>query len=98
MQTCNRCKTGSADTATRCPRCGADLGRESESAVALARLQANPRVYRIRLVEHEDACPACRSVDGEFPKPDVPLLPIPGCSNGLGCRCFYEPALSDIFP
>lgn len=98
MQTCSRCHTGSSDTAARCAKCGADLSRESESAVARSRLQANPRVYRIRLVVHEDACPACCAAEGETAKADVPIVPIHGCSHPLGCRCFYEPALSEIFP
>jgi hypothetical protein len=98
VQTCNRCHTGSPDTALRCVNCGADLSRESESAVARSRLQANPRVYRIRLVVHEDACPSCRSAEGEFAKSEVPVVPLHGCSHALGCRCFYEPALSEIFP
>ncbi|MCJ7513709.1 MAG: hypothetical protein MUO23_12150 [Anaerolineales bacterium] len=66
--------------------------------MARARLQANPRVYRIRLVVHEDACPACCIAEGELAKSEVPVVPIHGCSHGLGCRCFYEPALSEIFP
>jgi len=98
VQTCSRCHTGSPDTAARCVQCGAELSRLSESAVARARLQANPRVQRIRLVVHEDACPACRAAEGESAKSETPVVPIPGCSHALGCRCFYEPALSEIFP
>jgi hypothetical protein len=98
MQTCSRCKAKCADTEAICSACGADLRRESEVAVALARLQANPRVLRIRLTVHEDACPACRQWEATYEKASVPSLPVQGCSHASGCRCFYEPALSEIYP
>jgi hypothetical protein len=28
----------------------------------------------------------------------VPELPVRGCSHKNGCRCFYEPFLTDIYP
>ena len=70
----------------------------SPQAEALERLEANPRVSKIRLIVNYDACPACRAVEGEYEKGQVPLLPTRGCSHPLGCRCFYEPALTVIFP
>ena len=27
-----------------------------------------------------------------------PTLPVEGCSHGLGCRCYYEPVLTEIYP
>jgi hypothetical protein len=38
------------------------------------------------------------AAEGEFPKDEVPALPVRGCSHAHGCRCFYEPALVDIYP
>lgn len=98
MRTCTVCRAPSPDTASVCARCGADLSTYSETAVALRRLQANDRVSRIRLIVGDDACPACRSAEGELAKDRVPSLPVPGCSHPQGCRCFYEPALVEIYP
>jgi hypothetical protein len=25
-------------------------------------------------------------------------LPVEGCSHALGCRCFYQPVLDEIYP
>jgi hypothetical protein len=98
MQVCTVCRASSPDTASHCARCGSELAIHSETAVALARLRSNPRVGRIRLIVAADSCPACEQAEGEFPKDMVPALPVLGCSHRLGCRCFYEPALVDIFP
>jgi hypothetical protein len=65
---------------------------------ALDRMLHNPRVSRIRLIVAPDACPACRRYEGEYEKSAVPRLPTDGCSHTLGCRCFYEPTLSEIYP
>ena len=67
-------------------------------AEALANFRANPRVSRIRLIVAPDACPACLAMEGAYSKGEVPELPTPGCSHPLGCRCFYEPALTEIYP
>lgn len=98
MQTCTRCQAQSPDDAARCIRCGADLSQESATAMALARLRASERVARIRLLVAPDCCPACQAVEGEYEKDRVPQLPVRGCSHALGCRCFYAPALSEIYP
>jgi hypothetical protein len=98
VRICNRCKTSSPDAVLTCPQCHADLTQESEAAVALARLRANPRVMHVRLILHEEACPACRAVEGDYAKGMVPAVPLPGCSHPQGCRCFYEPVLSEIYP
>ena len=74
------------------------MDQSSATAVALQRLRANDRVSRIRLAVGDDACPACRQVEGEYQKDKVPSLPTKGCSHALGCRCFYEPALVEIYP
>ncbi len=71
---------------------------ESPQMLALARLEANPRVNVIRVIVARDACPACRAREGAYSKGSVPALPTPGCSHPLGCRCFYEPSLSEIYP
>lgn len=71
---------------------------ETRQEAALSRLEANPRVGRIRLIVAADACPACRGQEGEYNKGQVPELPTRGCSHALKCRCFYEPSLTEIFP
>jgi hypothetical protein len=68
------------------------------AALALERFQENPRVDSIRLIVPIDACPSCRHLEGEYEKDDVPELPLLHCSHPLGCRSFYEPRLSEIFP
>ncbi|HSR48228.1 MAG TPA: hypothetical protein VLL77_09635 [Anaerolineales bacterium] len=98
MRNCTVCRSESPDTALVCVSCGADLTIHDATAVALRQLQGNDRVLRIRLLVADDACPACRAAEGEFPKDDVPALPVQGCSHPLGCRCFYLPALAEIYP
>ena len=98
MRTCTVCQTQSPDTAAACSSCGADLSLHSSTAVALARLRASPRVSQIRLTVATDGCPACRAVEGTYDQQRVPALPIPGCSHGLGCRCAYSPALTEVYP
>lgn len=98
MRTCTICRAQSPDTAEKCVKCGADLTVHSATAVALRQLRANERVSRVRLIVADDACPACRAAEGEFSKDRVAALPVPGCSHAHGCRCFYEPALVDIYP
>lgn len=71
---------------------------QSPQARALARLRDNPRVSKIRIIVTHDACPACRDHEGEYEKSEVPELPAAGCSHPLGCRCFYEPTLTEIYP
>lgn len=98
MQTCSRCQSQFPDEVLVCTHCGADLREYSVNAVALRQMQANPRVLNIRLIVAADACPTCRAAAGTYPKDSVPRLPVEGCSNGLGCRCFYEPMLTEIYP
>jgi hypothetical protein len=71
---------------------------DSPQEMALARMRDNPRVSRIRVIVAHDACPACRVQEGEYEKATVPGLPTAGCSHPLRCRCFYEPALTEIYP
>jgi hypothetical protein len=68
------------------------------AAAALERFRANPRVSKIRLIVPHDACPACRRLEGEYEKDEVPELPLLDCSHPLGCRSFYEPKLEEVFP
>ena len=98
MQTCSKCNTQSPDNATVCKNCQADLKKFSVTAITLKRLQSNQRVRDIRLVVAHDCCPACQESEGTYAKDRVPDLPIEGCSHPLGCRCFYEPMLNDIYP
>lgn len=98
VQTCSKCNTQSPDSATSCNNCQADLREFSTTAVALKRLQMNPRIKNVRLVVAHDCCPACRAAEGTYEKENAPRLPIEGCSHSLGCRCFYEPMLYEIYP
>ncbi len=98
MQTCSQCYTQSPDEASSCVQCGAELPVNSTTAVALKRFQENPRVRMIRISVSADACPVCYEVQGVYPKDQVPQLPIEGCSHSMGCRCFYEPVLDEIYP
>lgn len=98
MPICSRCNTSAPDTARVCPACAADLTTESVTAVALKKLQDNPRVYAIHIATSEEACPACKAVQGTYAKDKVPALPVEGCSHPDGCRCFYQPMLEEIYP
>jgi Zn ribbon nucleic-acid-binding protein len=98
MQTCSLCLVESPDTARDCIGCGAALSTYSSTSIARSEMVANPRVVRLRLIVAGDACPSCREAQGDYAKDSVPVLPIPGCSHHQGCRCFYEPYLSEIFP
>ncbi len=98
MRTCTLCNAQSPDEVPHCVKCGAGLSEHSTTAVALARFRANPRVRTIRVIPNDDCCPTCLAAEGEFPKEEAPDLPVPGCSHPLGCRCYYEPELTDIFP
>ena len=64
----------------------------------MKKFQANSRVNNVRLVVPDNACPACRAVEGTYPKDKVPALPVEGCSETNGCHCFYEPMLNEIYP
>ena len=98
MRTCTVCRNQSPDEARHCVQCGSDLDQVSMTAVALQQLRDNERVSRIRLIVGDDACPSCRRVEAEYSKDKVPDLPTRGCSHSMGCRCFYEPALTEIYP
>lgn len=98
MQTCSICHAQSPDTAVKCTNCQADLREYSISAVALKEFKANPRVDTIILSIAGDACPACQQLQGTYTKENVPTLPVEGCSHALGCRCFYQPVLTEVYP
>ena len=98
MQTCSKCHSQSPDDANLCTNCQADLNEWSTTAVALKKYKGNPRVQHIYVIVANDCCPACREVEGAYDKDDVPKLPVDGCSHPLGCRCFYQPFLTDIYP
>jgi hypothetical protein len=98
VQTCSKCQAQSPDSVQNCAACGADLSAWSTTAVALKRLQENPRVLYVRISVAGECCPACRMAEGAYAKEHVPTLPIEGCSHGLGCRCFYQPVLDSIYP
>lgn len=98
MQICSQCNAQSPDSAVYCLNCQADLREKSTTAIALQRFRKNSRVKNVRLVVAHDCCPACRLAEGTYNKDQVPDLPVEGCSHALGCRCFYEPMLSEIYP
>lgn len=98
MQTCSVCHIQSPDAATRCVNCQADLSELSEAAVSLKRIQANPRVSYLHVAVTHDCCPACRAAEGAYAKDQAPRLPVEGCSHNLGCRCTYQPVLSELYP
>jgi hypothetical protein len=98
VQTCGVCSKQSPDQETTCSRCGSDLREKSLTALALKTMQANDRVRLVRVSVAADCCPACAAVQGSHPKDNVPALPVEGCSHANGCRCFYEPVLTEIFP
>ena len=95
MQTCSQCNASSPDNAHTCVNCQADLAAFSETAVALKRLQDNPRVRAIRISVAYDACSFCYERMNTYPKDQAPRLPHAGCSHENGCRCFYEPVLEE---
>jgi hypothetical protein len=70
----------------------------AEMAAVRQKLQDNDRVSLIRISVMADCCPACAAVQGAHPKDSVPSLPVPACSHGLGCRCYYEPVLTEVYP
>lgn len=72
--------------------------RRSAEANVLAKFEANPRVGKIRVIVAYDACPSCRQLEGDYMKGEAPALPNESCSHASGCRCYYEPALIDLFP
>jgi len=98
LQTCSLCHTQSPDSADHCLNCQADLSEYSETAIALKKFQDNPRVRYVRLVVSDHCCPACREMEGAYSKDQAPRLPVEGCSHANGCRCFYQPFLTEIFP
>ncbi len=98
MQTCGICNTQAPDINRTCGKCGADLSTQSQTALARTKLQGNDRVSLIRVSVAHDACPACAAIQGAYAKDAVPTLPHQGCSHGLGCRCYYEPVLTEIWP
>ncbi len=98
MQTCSLCNATASDEMRLCPHCGADLREHSVRAQMLKRFRENPRVSAVRINVAHDACSACAELLGTFPKDEVPPLPHPGCSHEGGCRCTYEPVLTEMFP
>ncbi len=98
MQTCSLCNVSSPDQATHCIHCQADLSVYSTTAQALQRFRANPRVAAVKVMTNDAACSYCHERLGTYEKNQVPHLPHLGCSHPQGCRCFYVPVLSDIYP
>jgi len=98
MQTCSQCNAQSPDSALLCVNCSADLKELSTTAVARKEFESNQRVKYVRMLVGVDSCPACQSLEGTYEKDAVPILPLEGCSHELGCRCFYQPYLTTIFP
>jgi hypothetical protein len=95
MQTCSKCNASSPDNASYCIHCAADLREYSATVVALVHFRANPRVKAVRVTVAGDACPVCYGAMKTYPKDEAPHLPLEGCSHEHGCRCFFEPVLSE---
>lgn len=98
MQTCHQCNAQSPDSVSTCVNCGADLSEFSTTKYAKKEFLSNPRVSLVRVLVAHDACPVCQSFEGTYEKDDVPDLPVEGCSHQYGCRCFYQPYLTTIYP
>jgi RNA polymerase subunit RPABC4/transcription elongation factor Spt4 len=98
VQTCSKCQEQSPDMATHCANCHSNLSEWSTTAVALKKYQENPRVKYVLIAVSHDSCPACQEAEGSYDKFEAPKVPIEGCSHALGCRCFYQPFLDDIYP
>ena len=98
MQTCTNCHQQSADSAANCVSCGFELAEYSQTAVALRRIQYNPRISNVIVAVADDACSACKDAQATYAKGDAPPLPVEGCSHKYGCRCFYEPVMEEIYP
>jgi len=98
MQTCSQCNAQSPDPAVQCFNCSAELKELSSTAVARKEFETNERVSYVRLLVAVDSCPACQALEGTYEKDAVPILPVEGCSHEAGCRCFYQPYLTTIFP
>jgi hypothetical protein len=98
MQTCSICHVQSPDTSIQCVNCKADLRENSITAVTLKSFKTNPRVESLILSVADDACPACQQLQGMYAVDRAPALPVEGCSHALGCRCFYQPVLTEIYP
>ena len=74
------------------------IAQNTPRNIALKKFQENDRVKNVRLIISEDCCPVCATYEGTYEKYDAPYLPIEGCSHPKGCRCFYEPLLTVIYP
>lgn len=74
------------------------LKENSPQNAALKKFQDNDRVRNVRLMVSGDCCPVCTAHEGTYDKFEAPALPIEGCSHPKGCRCFYEPMLTTIYP
>ena len=98
MQICSNCAASSQDNAQICHKCGLDLPRIQHHGGGFKKFQNNTRVKNVRLVRSDEACPACRDVEGTYPKDQAPRLPVEGCSEKHGCQAFYEPMLNEIYP
>lgn len=98
MQTCHQCNAQSPDSSLTCVNCGADLTVYSATNFAKNEYISNPRVKLVRVLVARDACPACQSIEGSYEKEEIPDLPVEGCSHEYGCRCFYQPYLTTIYP
>ncbi len=100
MRECAICHTKSEDHVVVCPKCRADLKKDSISARALQSILASPRATAVYVVAPDHACPACRRAQGTFAKDSnrIPEIPIEGCSCPNGCTCRYEPLVVEVGP
>jgi hypothetical protein len=73
----------------------ADVTKRATQKKALENIK-NGLATKVRIMVHQDCCPACRAAEGAYEFDEVPELPLEGCSHPGGCRCSYQPVL-DMF-
>ena len=71
----------------------------AELQAADVQLRNNPRGRFMRGSVGGGVCPACKALQGVYPKSDVPVLPAEGCSCPDGRPAvYYDPVLDEVYP
>ena len=50
-------------------------------------------ITHVEIYPAANACSVCNTWAGVYPIARAPLLPIPVCTNPMGCRCTYLPVI-----
>lgn len=74
-----------------------DVKRCEENKAALEKIK-NGLATKVRILVSQDACPACRAVEGAYEFEDVPEIPPEGCSCLDGSKAYYAPVLDRFGP